>query len=275
MIFDRETERRVEDWLEATASPMPQEALESALEAVARTAQVGKGSRWPAWTRRRAFSRVATAVVVLLVVTAGWLTLGALAPFIDGTGSSPSGSPQTHRWDPVADFRRAPYQLNPSPDSYGNEGVWSYRRSSKSAHDPMDYYLLSGFEGDAWVDRDYVNLFIGLGAADRALYFHPWSDGAVRKHAILGWTSPITGDILISGAIARVQDDCDVPSANVIFTIDRGVETLHTIAVDVGQSGTFDATATVALGETIYFVFDADSDARCDLTTMRLEITSE
>jgi len=274
MTSDRDVEQRLEDWLDAEARPMPHEALESALEAVARTAQVGKGSRWPAWTQRRAFSRVATAVVVLLVVTAGWLTLGALAPFIDGTGSSPSGSPQTYRWDPVADFRRAPYQLNPSPDSYGNEGVWSYRRSTKSAHDPLDYFLLPVFTSDAWQDRDYVNLFIGVGAADGALYIHPWSDGTVRKHAILGWTSPITGEVSVSGAVVRVQSDCEVPSANVIFTIDRGAETLHTVAVDVGGSATFDLTATVSAGETLYFVFDADSDARCDLTALRLVIES-
>lgn len=273
MNSDRDIEQRIEDWLDAEARPMPQEVMESSLEAVARTAQVSGHSRWPAWTRTRFFSLSAVAVAAVLVVVAGVLALDRLGTLLEGVGSDPSSTQQEAlTWDAAAEFRRAPSQMNPSPDSHGNGGVWSYRRSTNSAHDPLDYVLLPTFDADRWQDANYVNLFIGIGAAEGTLYLHPWSDGAVRKHAVLGWTSPIAGEVAISGAVSRVQGDCEVPSANVIFSIDRGAAILHTIAVDVGQSATFDLTATVSVGETLYFVFDADSDARCDLTALRLVI---
>jgi hypothetical protein len=45
-------------------------------------------------------------------------------------------------WSLANDFRAAPNETNPAPDSYGHPKVWSYMRSEGNAHDPTTYHLL-------------------------------------------------------------------------------------------------------------------------------------
>ncbi|HLE59743.1 MAG TPA: hypothetical protein VJA85_08865 [Candidatus Limnocylindria bacterium] len=47
---------------------------------------------------------------------------------------------------------------------------------------------------------------------------------------------------------------------------------LTTISLLLGQSADLDYTTTVTAGETLYFVLDAATDARCDLVYLGLRI---
>jgi phage terminase large subunit-like protein len=66
-----------------------------------------------------------------------------------------------------------------------------------------------------------------------------------------------------------------VPSGGLVFSVDRGSETLHTIGLSNGQRSDFTVTTTVGRGDTVYFVVDAVADANCDLTSLQLTITFE
>ena len=284
MTSDHDVERRVQDWLEAEARPMPHHVLEGALEAIPRTSQVGTRRIGPAWLRYRSVALLAGAALVVLIVAAGALTVDRLRHLWDGTGAVPS---EPRVWDPVADWLSAPNQENPSRDSFGNPRVWRYMYSTSSSHDPTRYLLMPNFEGEeawkqrgmdgtpsflgeAWNEPALINAFVGLGAAeagDAAIYLHP---GA---YAVLGWTSPVAGEVTIDGGVARPQDPCSEPSGDLLFSVDAGSQTLRTIGLDNGQRSDFSVSTTVGIGDTVYFVVDADGDAICDLTYLQVTIT--
>lgn len=285
MTSERDVERRVEEWLEDEARPMPHDVLEGALEAVTRTSQVGTRRFGPAWLSSRSMVVVAAATVLILVVVAGGLAvdrIGSLLP----TESASAGPVQV--WDPVADWLSAPNHQNPSPDSYGNPGVWSYMRSTSASHDPTNYLLMPNFEGDhawnqpgmtnlpdflgeAWNEPAMINEFVGLGAANAAIYLHP-TPGA---HAVLAWTSPVAGEVTIDGVVARPQDPCSSPGGGLLFSVDRGSETLRSIGLDHGQRAAFNLSTTVGRGDTVYFIVDPGADGLCDLTSLQVTITFE
>jgi len=268
MRSDEEMERLLENWLEDEARPMPREVLESALEAVSRAAQVGRSGPLARWGVGARFltAGIAGAAVVLAVLAGPYL--------IDRTRDLQGflgGSPQERVWDPAAEFRRAPHNLNPSPDHYGNASVWSYLSSTTQAHEPAMYLPLPDFIVN-WNERDLVNLFVGVAQEEGLIHMHPWSDGTLRRNAILGWTSPVSGRISIEGGVGRAQSSCDVSTGGIDFSIDQGAVTLRTITLLLGQSADLDLTTTVATGETLYFIVDAGPDARCDLTYLGLRI---
>jgi len=281
MRHDEEIERLLEDWLEDEARPMPRDVLENALESVARTAQAGTRRRGYGWLSHRPMGVLAAATLLVLVVVAGGLAVdrfGALFP------SESRGAGLVQVWDPVADWRSTPNQENPSRDSYGNPRVWSYMYGISSSHDPTDYLLMPNYEGidawnqpgmagtpnflgEAWNEPALINVFVGLGAANAAIYLHP---GA---YAVLAWTSPVAGEVTIDGVVARPQDPCSEPSGGLLFSVDRGSQTLRTIGLDNGQRSDFNLRTAVGIGDAVYFVVDADGDAVCDLTYLQLTIT--
>jgi hypothetical protein len=277
MRSDDEIERLLEDWLGDEARPIPHDVLESALEAVSRTRQEGPRRIGPVWLRSRPMGLLAAAAVLILVVLAGGLTVdlvGSLGP----SESASAGTPQT--WDPSADFGLVSPRQNPGPDRYGNPAVWSFLRTPGAEHDPSTYFLLPDFAdppptfaGETWYDSDYVNLLIGRRAGDDAINMHPWSDGAIRKDAILGWTSPIAGQVTVEGTVARAQHSCPVDAGDIIFSIERGTVSLEQTVLGFAQNAKFSLTTSVSIGESLYFIVDADADASCDLTELRLTIS--
>ena len=276
MRSDEEIGHLLEDWLTDHARPMPHDVLEIALETVARTSQQNRRRLGPGWLRSRPMGLLATATVVILVVLASKLTvdvMGSLGP----TESASGAISQT--WDPAVDFDVAFPHRNPGADRYGNTGVWSFLRSPEAEHNPASYFLLTDFAdplptfgGEAWYDSEYLNLLIGKRTADDTIYLHPWSNGAIRKDAIVGWTSPISGQITINGTVARTQHSCPVHAGNVVFSVDRGAVSLEEILVGFAQQARFSLTTSVVVGESVYFIVDADVDASCDLTELRLTI---
>jgi hypothetical protein len=281
MKREEELERLLEDWLEDEARPMPHEVLESALESVARTSQTSSHPRGLDWIAGGPVGILSAAAVVVLLVVAGGLAVDRIGTWLP-IGSGSSG--QERVWNPVTDWLSAPNQENPSPDRYGHLGVWRYMRSTSASHDAALYILMPNFEGDqawnqpgmsgtsptvdeAWNEPAMINVFVALGT-DEAIYLHP----TVGAHAILAWTSPVAGKVRIEGVVARPQDPCSEPSGSLLFSIEQGSASLRALGLDLGQRADISVSSTVGLGETVYFVVDADGDAICDLTELRVTI---
>jgi len=277
MRSDQEVERLLEDWLTDEAQPMPHDVLENLLDAVARTGQESHCRAGPVWLRSRPMGLLATAAVVILLVVAGGLTVDLIGS-LDPTESASAGTPAT--WDPSADFDLASPRRNPGPDQYGNPAVWSFLRTPGAEHNPASYFLMPDFAdplptfgGEAWYDSDYLNLLIGMRAAADALYLHPWTDGTTSKHAILAWTSPISGQVTVDGTVARAQHTCPAEAGDIIFSMDQGAVTLEETVLGFAQNAEISLTTSVAVGESLYFIVDAGPDANCDGTELRVTIS--
>lgn len=184
-------------------------------------------------------------------------------------------------WNPGVDWRDAPKQANPSPDVHGNAGVWSYLASPNLIRDPTSYALLPGFSDldgrQQWDAPGYVNLLVGHVDGTASMLMHSYGGRIIGdtfgRSAILGWTSPIAGQIRISGA-ARLPDlsVCNVPVMGSIWSIDKGAATLQSTVLGPAGSTSFDLTTTVAKGDTLYFVHDPGYDSHCDMLVVDLEI---
>jgi len=270
---DSEMERLLEDWLDDEARPMPPQVLESSLEAVTRTNQVGGSAFSRRWRPSPIFASAMAVAAVVLIVAFG----PTIADNVGGWLAEPSESPGVLLvWDPSTDFLNAPDQQNPTPDQYGNGGVWSYLRSRTNEHDPANYQLLPNFDParDAWYERDLVNTLVSQDGYAMAL--HGWSDGnpANNHFAILGWTSPVTGSVTILGGLWSGQPNCPEPADGISFSLDRGAETLEVRRIPNGGSSNLRLTVYVEEGQTLYFINDPGSDARCDTLFLRLTLTA-
>jgi len=283
MKRQEDIERLVEDWLEEEARPMPHEVLESALESVARTHQLRGHRRGLEWITTRPMRILSAAAVLVLLAVAGGLAVDRIGSWLPG-GTGSSGD-EGAAWNPATEWRSTPNQENPSPDRQGNPRVWRYMRSTSPSHDPARYILLPNFEGDhawnqpgmsglpptldqAWNEPTMINVFVALGT-DEAIYLHP-TDGA---HAILAWTSPVAGDVIIEGVVARPQNPCSESSGGLSFSIKQGSASLRAMNLALGQRIDIDVTSSIDRGDTVYFVVDADGDANCDLTKLQVTIT--
>ncbi len=214
-----------------------------------------------------------TAVLVACAANPGASAVpGATASAPASATASATNAPEPRTWDAVADFRSGPNQLNPSPDSYGNPGVWSYMRGP-SPHDPASYELLPRFEPHGWLFDEFTGPYVGLGALDGTLYLIPMNARAIGSPAVLRWTSPITGDVAIDGRVFRPADACDDPSGSVTLSVDHAGESLTTVGPGLGQSVGFQVVASVATGDSIYFIVEAGPGTPCQVTLMRIEIT--
>ena len=261
MRSDEEIERLLEDWLEETASPIPREVLENTLETVARTSQEGRRAFVRSWLARP-IGLLAAAALLILVVFAGGLAanrIGAMLP-------TPNPSGPTQVWDPAVDFGRWSNRLNPSPDSYGHAEVWSYL-SSAVAHLPVAYSPLPTYEDGQWKEPSRVSAYLEKGG----IMISPWKGPDFERFAIVGWKSPIAGEVTIRGSFALVQDTCT--GSGITFSIDREGESLLEQMITTGASDVFDVSTTVSVGESLYFIVGAGVTSSCDFTLLDLTIT--
>jgi len=181
----------------------------------------------------------------------------------------------------------------------GANGVWYFLQSKSFAHAPKTYQFLSTYYepcvSDAasnWVDgmpcwqnpepdaRGYRLPLVGInstyatqfvknfGFPPRSVFMHPSSSGL----AIIGWKSPITGLVNITGYFS----DLDPTGANgVIWSVDKGSQTLAsgTIA-NGGPPQTFGVTGvSVSVGQVLYFTVDPDGDYTSDATGVDVTIS--
>jgi hypothetical protein len=183
-------------------------------------------------------------------------------------------------WNPGRDWRDFPNQANPSPDARGNPGVWSYLASASLVHDPT-YSLLSGFSDlggrQQWDAPGYINLLVGRVSGTTTMAMHSYGGRIVGdtlgRSAILGWTSPIGGDVRISGRVSLPDlSACNVPVMGSIWSIDKGAATLASAVLGPAGGTRFDLTTTVSEGEKLYFIHDPGYDSHCDMLVVDLEI---
>ncbi|MBK7878647.1 MAG: hypothetical protein IPJ77_23565 [Planctomycetes bacterium] len=212
-------------------------------------------------------------------------------------------------WNLAADFRIAPDQENPNRDACGNVGVWHFLASDPSTpgvHEPSTYAPLTGFITDAFlVDGleswqgpnvmapGYPNLpsiAINATGTDQLVEGFTWPAGVVNVHpyfgqmVIVGWRSPYTGRVTVTGSVRDLDDTCASSPDGVAWTIDHydGVsnETLVMGALADGGAQEFRLAdgggRLVALalneGDFLYFTVDPLSEIGCDSTALDIVI---
>ena len=220
--------------------------------------------------------------------------IGSPGP-VDALAGGTSGSV----WNLAADFRVAPDQANPSPDSFGNAGVWQFLQSATLAHDPSGYSLLPNFitvlfgvDGlQAWQgtvgDGDLLP-FVGVNArSDNPFPFGvDWPAGTSLVHplpgqlVVVGWRSPISGKVKVSGGVTDAHAAC---GDGFDWSVDKGAVTLASGVVANGGAQSFSSTAgaasldgiVVRTGDFLYFVVGPgpNGDHTCDSTRLDVTIT--
>jgi len=265
MRSDQEIERLLEDWLADEAQPMPRDVLENALETVARSPQAGARLRLGARLTNRPIAMLAATGVLLLVVVAVGLSVDRIGSLLPVESASAA---LRQVWDPAADFRVAPNQRNPSPDSYGNPDVWRYL-VSPIRNEPLEYALLSIFDSDRWQVPGVVTAYL----ENDGMIVHPGGGSASGpRFVILGWKSPVAADMTISGFVDLLQRTCPSPAGGVEFSINHESQTLATYQVPAAGRQDFNLHVAVARDEFIYFIVGPGSDNNCDSTLLAFTI---
>lgn len=179
--------------------------------------------------------------------------------------------------------------------SQGTNGVWYFMESQSFAHDPFTYSLLPHYTvfcdfdpaaadglaclGDA--ERDVVgNRLPAVGAnfsnntinffdpplPPQSVFMHPGID----KLAIVAWKSPVTGNVGIVGSFTDVDPNC---GDGVLWSIDKGSQTLRSGALANGGTEGFALTAAVKKNQVLYFVVHPNAEYSCDSTNLQVIIS--
>lgn len=219
-----------------------------------------------------------TAVTALWVAMLGLFTSAGLAAPVQVGATAQTAVV----WDVSSDFAVAPDQANPNPDSYGHRGVWRFLDAGLD-HDPSGYALLTefitnrfggeglqGWQGDLVSGGELDKLphvsinstsenavsTVGVDWPPGTVLVHPTADRAVA----VGWRSPITGRVSISGSLVDRGVGC---GDGVAWWIDRGDSTLTSGAFGDGGAQDFSAgsggagalvNVEVREGQKLYFM---------------------
>ena len=200
-------------------------------------------------------------------------------------------------WDLVRDFGANP-SSNPAQDSYGDPSVWNFMQSASVAHDG-NYSLLphysSAFAGvsglSAWYGdvtsntcSGFVLPEIGMNTTSSSqnppctptvpagtVFLHP----ANPQMVIVGWKSPTSGAVTITGGVA---DDDSTCGDGIRWYVDQGTTTIASGAIPNGGSARFPSAlqTTVQAGVFLYFIVDpgASGDISCDTTRLDVSIAT-
>jgi hypothetical protein len=262
-------ERLLRDRLERTARQLPSDALGSVLERVATTPQLAPRRRDAGWRSRTALA-LAVAVVAILAVLIGPQAMDRIGSMIpNGRAPGPVVNEAMH-WDALLQFRGAPGQSNPAGDGYGNRIVFSYLDDSGNPHDPSQYRLLGAFatgELDRWYDAGGDGVSVGWVPGSGVLQLQPAGGGTDSRAAIVAWRSPVNRAVVLAGEV-EVDATC---GDGIVFSIDRGAETLETFHLG-GGARVFSHELNVAAGDTIYLIVEPGSNSFCDTTWLTATI---
>jgi hypothetical protein len=213
----------------------------------------------------------------------------AAVPSAQGTAAA-TGRALT--WRLASDFRVAPNQSNPNPDSNGNPIVWTFLRTPVE-HDPTSYVLLNTFVpntfGIAGLEQ-WQGPFgpggprnkqpaIGISVRQKVVHFGgiTWPPRVVRVNpytsqaAIVGWTSPVSGTFQVTLGLADMDPSC---GNGITWSIDFGSSTIASGGLGNGQSSQTGTVVSVVPGDTLYFTVDAglSRNDRCDSTALSVKI---
>jgi hypothetical protein len=196
-------------------------------------------------------------------------------------------------WSLAKDFGANP-TANPARGSYGVY-VWSFLQSSSFAHD-RTYSLLphysnqfAGVSGlSAWYGDitsstciGFVLPVVGINTTSSSqnppctptvpagtVFVHP----ANPQMAIVGWQSPTSGTVTISGGVA---DDDATCGDGIRWYVDLDAATIASGAILNGGSASFPTglQATVHNGSVLYFIVDPGASGNINCDTTRLDVT--
>jgi uncharacterized protein YneF (UPF0154 family) len=202
---------------------------------------------------------------------------------------TPDTSQKVLQWDLVSDFRIAPNNVNPSPDSLGNNDVWYYMRSNSLSDDPSKFELLSNFKTNAYNIDNFQWWFspnsydgtpyVAINATGKKLTYlsftvpiggitvHPGSG----KYVIIGWQSPILGNVSLSGTIKDLDPNC---GDGIIWYINQGSKKLVQKVLPSGEKENFlIPQIEVQQGDFLYLLIGPNNSYNCDSTGISLIIS--
>jgi hypothetical protein len=202
-----------------------------------------------------------------------------------------TGTGPVMTWSLADDFRLSPDQANPSPDQYGNEGVWSYMMSDYSSWvfayqflpefvvDPGSLNYWEGLWHYPYVAPAFPFGFPHIGkntTQSRTLAFHPSQPWWPYPFVVAGWTSPIEGTVLVSLAIDHHQK-CEWEVDGVDWWFGSGSVLLQ--VEDSGwipNPGTASAFPTMEVqpGDRLWLVIGPHENHACDSTFVDWTLTS-
>lgn len=181
-------------------------------------------------------------------------------------------------WNAAAEFSDS---ANPAPDHDTNPGVWSYLEGPISGGQvPSGYVLMSDAGANVW--RSAAPDGFGTPAIQRPtteLVVHPAAD----RYAIVGWKSPITGTVPVSGSVTDVDANC---GDGVAWWINQGATNLAsgsianggTQAFSAGTGGSGLTSVAITAGDVLYFIVGPGSTGStahfCDSTGIDVTIGS-
>jgi hypothetical protein len=187
----------------------------------------------------------------------------------------------------------------------GANGVWYFLQSSSSKHDPKTYKFLSDYSApcktnaaealipgvDCWrnpnldpqgnnaplvgVNFTYHTQFPNLASGDpfaipaRSVWMHPGFSGEL---AIIGWRSPITGAVSVSGSFSDLDPNC---GNGIVWSVNKGSQVLTTGSIgNGGLPQSYSLTGIpVRTGQVLYFIVDSNQDYFCDSTGVDVTIS--
>lgn len=211
-------------------------------------------------------------------------------------------------WNLPADLRTYPLNENPNRDSCGNADVWYFLESEIHPfldHDPATYSLLQEFITDAFYveglqqwQGEVVSLYIkdklpaiGINSTHSTtdIAGYPWKPGDIRIHpgwnqfAIVGWRSPITGTVEVTGELSN--ETCQ--GNGIFWSVDyfdglsntslasSFMPNCSTSSLQDGNGGTNLSRIVVNEGDYLYLVVDPYlGDAAHDSMELMLSIRS-
>ncbi len=214
------------------------------------------------------------------------------------TAPAPTGTPFVcNSWNPSTDFRAAPNHENPNRDACNNLNVWNFMESPNLTHNPSSYTLLPNFTDggltpglnfwrgsytDTWGTYPFTGYNAtgttqGSGATawlPNVLRLHP----APSRMAIIGWSSPLTGYISITGSLSDNDPGC---GDGVQWYIDRNAIGLASGNINNGGSQALSSgtggpglnTVAVSTGDKIYLIVAPKANISCDSTGVNLTIS--
>ena len=196
-------------------------------------------------------------------------------------------------------MRTSPVQENPNRDSHGNRAVWHFMQGAGGRRDSRAYGLLPSFTTHAfgipglqqWTAAqlgpgDDTLPAVGINTTDVAQSYSTlaWPAHTVRVHpaddpVIVGWKSPISGQVRISGLVRDMDAHC---GNGVLWSIDLGTRTLASGSLGNGQAqgfaqgrgGTRLQSVSVSKGEVLVFIVDPNGEIGCDSTELEIRIES-
>ncbi|GEM_PF-5443512 len=205
-------------------------------------------------------------------------------------------------WSLGKDYLNYPNQKNPNPDSCGNQDVWHFMQttpSTASNHDPKTYVLMKNFTtsayrqpfndpyffhwaGPEWASVGGMPFFGRTSGVNRSFACSPRympantmvAHPAPVSPLIIGWKSPVTGTVSVTGATTSLD------GGTIVWYVDKNSTNLaygwtangSTQYFSSGTNGSNLTYVKVEQGDFIYLGIDPYGNVSCDTTALSISI---